>query len=115
MNPHAVIDAKLQRLHALSHIWLRFLPLLLIETECLATKLSEPEIDVAPTIVIHQRFIAGACRSNPYLLSAPVQINSDGVLRENHERSHARVCIEEAFGMSVAAGRGAEWKQTWPV
>jgi hypothetical protein len=25
------------------------------------------------------------------------------------------VCIEEAFGMSVAAGGGAEWKQTWPV
>ena len=75
----------------------------------------ERVIDVARQIVLRQRRIAAARGRNPDLLGSPVEIEPDLVGRKLHERAHAGVGVEQALGLRIAAGRGAERKQARPV
>ena len=78
-------------------------------------QLGERVINVTAAVGIHQRLIARQRGGNPDLLRAPVEIDADRVGREHHERPHAGVCVEQALGVRVAAGGGAERKQARPV
>ena len=114
-NAHAVIDAELQRLHPLALVGMVVLPALDVGVVGQAAEHGERVIDVARQIVLRQRRIAAARRRNPDLLRSPVEIEPDLVGRKLHERAHAGVGVEQALGLRVAAGRGAERKQARPV
>ena len=111
-HAHAVIDAELQRLHALALrlAFRRRLPafgVLIGE----AAHLRQRVIDVAGQIVLRQLLIAAARRGNADFLGSPVEIKPDLVGRKLHERAHRGVGVEQALGLGIAPGRGAERKQ----
>jgi hypothetical protein len=68
-------------------------------------------IDVAVSIVVLQRLVAGQGGGNADLLRSPVEVDADCVGREHHEGPHAGVRVEQALGVGVAARGGAERKQ----
>ena len=115
-HAHSVIDAELKGLHP----WRCDLPsgVAFQRRRRLGGEPAhhrERVIDIARAIVLGQLRVAAARRGNADLLRPPVEIEPDLVGRELHEGPHARMGIEQALGLRVAPGRGAEWKQARPV
>ena len=114
-HAHAVVDAELQRLHPLALAGVVVLPAFESVVVGQAAELGERVIDVARQIVVHQRLVAASRRGNADFLRSPIEIDPDRVGRKLHERAHAGVRVEQALGVRVAAGGGAERKQARPV
>jgi hypothetical protein len=114
-HTHAVVEAELQRLHALPHVGVFVLPARAVGVVGEGTEVCECVVDITPTIVLDQRVVFGQRGGNPDLLRPPVQIDADRVFRKDHERADAGMRVVERFCVGVAAGGGAEREQARPV
>jgi hypothetical protein len=86
-HAHAVIDGELQRLHSITHVRVLLLPAHRVRVVGEATKPRERVINITTAIVGFQCGVTGGSRSNTYFLSAPVEVSSNRVGREQHERA----------------------------
>src|SRR5256885_16677076 len=82
---------------------------------CQTAHSSERVIHVTGPIVVNQRLVTTEGGSDSDLLRPPIEVHTDRICRENHERAHASVCVVNAASMRIASGRGAEREEAWPV
>src|SRR6516165_9000938 len=114
-DAHPIIDPELQRLHALPNVRALPFPTLHVCVVSEAANQSERVVDVTIAVRFDQCTVFGERRGDSNLLCPPIEVDADRVGRERHERADARVRIEQALGVRIATGGGAEREQAWPV